>query len=141
MFAGHVGAALAIGRVERRVNVGLFVTAALLLDFVLWLFILFGWESVNIPNDFSTTHQPHFVFPYSHGLLAAGGWSAAAGVLTLLSPYLKEARRRAAVLVAGAVFSHWLLDGLFTGPNCRSPGTPRLQWVLRFGTICRRHWP
>ncbi|MCS6302109.1 MAG: hypothetical protein H8K07_00365 [Nitrospira sp.] len=113
LFAGHVGAALAIGRIERRVNVGLFVTAALLLDFVLWLFILFGWESVNITEDFSTTHQPHFVFPSSHGLLAAGGWSAAAGVLTLLlSPYLKEARRRAAALVAGAVFSHWLLDVL-----------------------------
>ena len=64
MFAGHVGVALAIGRIERRVNVGLFVTAALLLDFLLWLFILVGWESVNIPDDFGTTHQPHFVFPY-----------------------------------------------------------------------------
>jgi hypothetical protein len=32
MFAGHVGAALAIGRVERRVNVGTFVFAALLLS-------------------------------------------------------------------------------------------------------------
>jgi hypothetical protein len=30
MFAGHVGAALAIGRAERCVNVGVFVTAALL---------------------------------------------------------------------------------------------------------------
>ena len=35
MFAGHAGAAMAIGRAERRVNVGLFVTAALLLDIVL----------------------------------------------------------------------------------------------------------
>ena len=82
-------------------NVGVFVTGALLLDFVLWLFILLGWESVNIPEDFSDTHQPHFVFPYSHGLLAAGGWSALAGALVLcLYSRLKEAKWRAAVLVA-----------------------------------------
>lgn len=28
MFAGHIGVALAIGRAERRVNVGVFVFAA-----------------------------------------------------------------------------------------------------------------
>jgi membrane-bound metal-dependent hydrolase YbcI (DUF457 family) len=45
--------------------------------------------------------------------MAAGGWSAAAGVLTLLLyPYLKDAKWRAAALVAGATFSHWLLDVL-----------------------------
>ncbi|MDF0676019.1 MAG: hypothetical protein P0120_17055 [Nitrospira sp.] len=118
MFAGHVGVALVIGRVERRVNVGIFVTAALLLDFVLWLFILLGWESVNIPEDYSTTHQPHFVFPYSHGLLAAAGWSIFAGALALpLYSYLKEASRCIAALVAVAVFSHWLIDALVHRPE------------------------
>jgi len=43
MFAGHDGAALAMGRAERRVSVGVFVVAALLLDFVLWLFMLLGF--------------------------------------------------------------------------------------------------
>jgi hypothetical protein len=42
MFAGHVGAALAFGRAERRVNVGAFVAAALLLDIA--LFVWFGWR-------------------------------------------------------------------------------------------------
>lgn len=113
MFAGHVGVALVIGCVERRVNVGVFVTAALLLDFLLWLFILLGWESVNIPDDFSSTHQPHFVFPYSHGLLAVGAWSVGAGALALLlCPDVKEARWGIAALVAVAVFSHWLIDVL-----------------------------
>ena len=32
MFAGHIGTALAIGRAERAVNVGVFIAAALLLD-------------------------------------------------------------------------------------------------------------
>lgn len=73
MFAGHLGAALAIGRSERRINVGFFVLAALLLDVVLWLFVLLGWESVIIPPTFSATHQPEFVFPFSHGLVASIG--------------------------------------------------------------------
>jgi len=42
MFAGHVGAALAIGKGARGVNVGVFVAAGLLLDIVLWLFVLLG---------------------------------------------------------------------------------------------------
>ena len=118
MFAGHVGAALAIGRAETRVNVGAFIFAALFLDFVLWLFVLLGWESVTIPANFANTHQSEFVFPYSHGLLASMVWSALAGVATFLwYPRLKQAKMRAAVLVAAAVFSHWLLDALVHAPE------------------------
>ncbi len=118
MFAGHIGAALAIGRVERRVNIGAFVFAALLLDVVLWLFILFGWEIVTIPGNFAATHQPAFVFPYSHGLLAAIAWSLLAGVATYLwYPQLGAGRYRAAALVGMVVFSHWLLDVLVHIPE------------------------
>ena len=117
MFAGHVGAALAIGRADRRVNVGVFVGAALLLDLVLWLLVLLGVESVAIPSDFASTHQPEFVFPYSHGLLASVLWAGIAGATAFFTysdrPTLKW---RAAVLVAAAVFSHWLLDALVHRP-------------------------
>ena len=113
MFAGHVGAALAVGRAERRVNVGVFVAAALLLDFVLWLLILFGWESASIPANFARTHQAEFVFPYSHGLFSAIVWSALAGAAGFVATArLGGARGRAAALIAAAVFSHWLLDAL-----------------------------
>jgi len=118
MFAGHLGVGLAIGRAERRVNVGLFVAAALLLDFVLWLFILLGWESVRIPADFATTHQVDFSFPYSHGLAAAVAWSALSGAIAwLLCARLGGLRWRTAVLVAVAVFSHWVLDALVHRPE------------------------
>ena len=118
MFAGHVGAALAFGQAERRVNIGAFVTAALLLDIVLWLFVLVGWESVTIPASFRSRHQPEFVFPYSHSLVASLVWSAlaAAGVWSV-SARLGPARARAAVLMAAAVFSHWLLDALVHRPE------------------------
>jgi len=113
MFAAHVGVALALGRAERRVNLGVFVVAALLLDLVLWVLVLLGWESVTIPADFAHTHQPAFVFPYSHGLLAAIAWSllAGAGATAMVKPFA-GARLRSASLVGIAVFSHWLLDAL-----------------------------
>ena len=118
MFAGHVGAAMAIGRAERHVNLGALVFAAVLLDFVLWLLVLLGWESVTIPANFNITHQPEFIFPYSHGLLASVGWSVLAGAATFLwYPRLNHAKLRAAALVSAAVFSHWLLDALVHAPE------------------------
>lgn len=118
MFAGHVGAALVIGRADRRVNLGALVFAAVFLDFALWMFVLIGWESVTIPANFSTTHQPKFVFPYSHGLLASVGWSALAGIATSLwYPGLHQQKVRIGALVAAAVFSHWLLDALVHAPE------------------------
>ena len=118
MFAGHVGAALAIARAERRVNVGVFITAALVLDMVLWLLVLVGFESVDIPANFATTHQAEFRFPYSHGLIAGLAWSVLAGVVALTSfggP--PRAKVRVAVLIGAAVFSHWLLDALVHAPE------------------------
>ena len=118
MFAGHIGVALALGRAERRVNVALFVAAALLLDVVLWALLLLGRESVAIPADFAQTHQPAFVFPFSHGLAAALAWSAlAAGVAWIACRRLPTARAPVALLVAAAVFSHWLLDALVHRPE------------------------
>jgi hypothetical protein len=118
MFAGHLGAAFAVGRIERRVNVAVFVAAALLLDLVLWVFVLIGWESVTIPADFAATHQAEYVFPYSHGLIAAIAWSAlAAAIAVPLLGRLGAAKWRAAALVAAAVFSHWLLDALVHRPE------------------------
>jgi hypothetical protein len=131
MFAGHVGAALAIGRAERRINVGVLVFAALLLDFVLWLFILLGWESATIPVDYVSTHQVAFVFPYSHGLLAAIAWSALAGaVMFALHPGSIETRRRFGLVVAAAVFSHWLLDALVHVPEMPLVGSDSTKMGL-----------
>ncbi|HTT00871.1 MAG TPA: hypothetical protein VMG11_02195 [Steroidobacteraceae bacterium] len=126
MFAGHIGAALLIGRAQPRVNVGLFVAAALLLDVVLWVLVLVGFESVNIPSDYARTHQAEFQFPYSHGLLAALVWSslAAAAVLGWLA---EPARVRIAALVALAVFSHWVLDVLVHRPEMPLAGPHSLR--------------
>jgi hypothetical protein len=116
MLAGHIAAALVIGRAERRINIGVFAAAALLLDLLLWLFVLLGWESVAIPADFAATHQAAFVFPWSHGLVAALGWSVVVGAIGYAACRDFGADRwRAAAVLAAAVFSHWLLDALVHG--------------------------
>jgi hypothetical protein len=133
MFAGHVGAALAVGRAERRVNVGVFVAAALLLDVVLWLFLLLGWESVAIPDNFASTHQPEFVFPFSHGLAASLVWSVLAAVAAWAAcARLGSARARAAVLVGAAVFSHWVIDVVVHQPEMPLAGanSPKVGFGL-----------
>ena len=133
MFAGHVGAALAIGRAERRINVGIFVCAGLLLDIVLWILVLLGWETVTIPADFARTHQAAFDFPYSHGLLSAIAWSALFGALVAIAgTALREARMRVALLVAAAVFSHWVLDAAVHVPELplAGAGSPKVGLAL-----------
>jgi hypothetical protein len=128
MFAGHIGAALAIGLAERRVNVGAFVFAALFLDVVLWLLVLLGWESIAIPPNFASTHQPEFVFPYSHGLLASIAWSAlASAAFFIWYPQLKKGRSRTAALVGTAVFSHWPLDALVHVPELPLAGASSMK--------------
>lgn len=128
MFAGHIGVAMAAGRVQRQVNVGVFVFAAMLLDVLLWLFVLLGWESVSIPADFEQTHQARFVFPYSHGLLAGIGWSALAAVVAYRGFALQRvARIRISLLVALAVFSHWILDAMVHVPELPIAGPNSLK--------------
>jgi len=131
MFAGHIGAGLAIGSAERRINVGVFIFAAVFIDFMLWLFVLLGWESVIISSDYAATHQPDFVFPFSHGLLAAIAWSGLAGTAAFFAyRRLKAARFRAAILVAAAVFSHWLLDALVHTPELPVMGAQSVKLGL-----------
>jgi len=117
MFVGHIGVALALTRADPRVNSGVLVTAALLLDIVLWAFVLIGWESVSIPADFAASHQPEFVFPYSHGLAATVFWSALAGAAGSRIYHASGNGWRAAVVISAAVFSHWLLDAIVHRPE------------------------
>lgn len=138
MFAGHVGAGLLLGRGARDVNPGAFIVAALLLDLLLWGFVLAGWESVVVPADFNATHQARYVFPWSHGLAAACGWSLLASVLAAL--WLRPAATRSArvaMLMAAAVLSHWLLDALVHEPELPLAGADS----ARLGLGLWRHMP
>jgi hypothetical protein len=135
MFAGHVGAGLAFGSADRSINVGVFVAAALLLDALLWSFVLLGWESVALPADFARSHQARYVFPYSHGLAAAIAWSVAVGTACFFG-WRRRAKGalRAGLLVGAAVFSHWALDAAVHAPELPVAGADSAKvglWLWR----------
>ncbi|MBM5812937.1 MAG: hypothetical protein FJ191_13405 [Gammaproteobacteria bacterium] len=128
MLAGHLGVALAAGRIEPRINLGILAAAALLLDLLLWLFVLAGWETVVTPADYAVTRQEEFRFPYSHSLVASLLWSAAAAALAWrCGAGSGTARRRMALIIAAVVFSHWLLDALVHRPELPLAGSSSLM--------------
>jgi hypothetical protein len=108
MFVGHLGAGLAAKRMAPRLSLGALFLAAMLLDVLLWVFVLLGLEEVHVPANFGEVHYLTFTFPYSHGLVASLAWSAAAFGVARAFGW----NARAGVVVAATVFSHFLLDAL-----------------------------
>jgi len=108
MFVGHVGAGLAAKRWAPRLSLGVLFLAAMWLDAVLWVFVLLGLEMVHVPADFQENHYLTFTFPYSHGLVASLGWSAAALAVARACGWSASA----GLVVAATVFSHFILDAV-----------------------------
>ncbi len=110
---GHVAAGMAAKPLAREVNLGLLVFAALLLDVLLWIFVLVGLEQVVVPSDFARHPYLSFVFPYSHSLVACVTWSlAAAAVAWRWARTTGRQPRRAMLATSLAVFSHFVLDAV-----------------------------
>ena len=84
---------------------------------VLWApFVLLGIEKVRIVPGFTKASPLDLYYmPYTHGLLTAIGWSIVfAGAYQLLA---RPSNTRASIIVALAVFSHWVLDLLVHRPD------------------------
>ena len=116
MFVGHYGVSFAAKKMEPELPLWLLFIAVQLLD-VLWApFVLLGIEKVRIVPGFTATNPLDLYYmPYTHGLVAALGWSV---VAALAYRFLaRGASRRAATIIGIAVFSHWVLDFLVHGPD------------------------
>lgn len=113
MFIGHLGAGLALKKLDRNTNLGWFVASVMMLDFLLWIFVLLKVESVVIPDNYSETHYLLFQFPYSHSLAATLCWSALVFILVRLT--LKS--DLTAGLMAVGVFSHFVFDFIAHPPR------------------------
>jgi hypothetical protein len=83
--------------------------------------VLLGIEKVRIvPGITATNPLDLYYYPYTHSLVAAIAWSAAAAIAYRL--WTGMSRRagdgsRGAVLVGLAVFSHWVLDFVVHRPD------------------------
>src|SRR5258707_828770 len=107
MFIGHYGVAFAAKTVAPRVPLGIYFIAVQLLDVLFSLFVFFSIERMRIVPGY-TQYNPYVLYfmPYTHGLVGALGWSLVGGTLW----YLSRRSSREALVIAGAVFSHFILD-------------------------------
>src|SRR5467141_1601468 len=117
MFVGHYGVSFAAKKADPAIPLWVLFIAVQLLD-VLWApFVLLGIEKVRIvPGITASNPLDLYYMPYTHSLLAALLWSLA-GYVAYRSIRGFGASRRAALLVAAAVFSHWVLDLIVHRPD------------------------
>ncbi len=131
MGIGHVAVGLGLKKAQPEMNVGWLIFAALLADFLLGVFALLGLEQAHVPADYATRHYLTFTFPYSHGLVASLVWAvlaaAAIGAVVAAGP---ARRRRLALIIALAVISHFVLDGLVHVPELPLAGQDSYKFGL-----------
>jgi membrane-bound metal-dependent hydrolase YbcI (DUF457 family) len=124
MFIGHFGVAMAAKRVAPRPSLGTLVLAAQLVDGVWPLFVLIGWERVEIRPGITAVSPLLFAsYPYTHSLVAGIAWAA----LLALAYYAFRRDRSGAAWIAALVLSHWVLDVVSHRPDVPIwPGGPKI---------------
>jgi hypothetical protein len=87
------------------------------LDFLWAPFVLLGIEKVRmVPGITATNSLDLYYMPYTHSLAGAVVWSGLAALVYKVASGAK-ASRAAALIVALAVFSHWILDLVVHRPD------------------------
>ena len=117
MFAGHVAIGLALKKAEPRVNLGWLIFAAMFIDFLLGVLVLAGVEQIHVPANYADLHYLTYNFPYSHGLAANLIWATLAFFVARTAWPDRGRRTVMGLIVAAAVFSHWVLDFIVHVPE------------------------
>lgn len=115
MFIGHFAVGFASKRAAPRASLGALLAAPLLADLLWPLFLLLGWERVQLHSSgdtpFLSLTFDHY--PWSHSLLMDAVWALAFGGLY----YAITRYRTGALVIAGGVLSHWVLDAISHIPD------------------------
>jgi len=115
MFVGHYAASLALKKFEKRASLGVLFLAVQLVDIVFFPLVLLGIERINIIENYTqSTHFQLEYMPFTHSLLGSMLWAAAAYVLFR---WVFVKNHTIALVVALAVFSHWVLDLVVHTPD------------------------
>jgi hypothetical protein len=116
LFTGHYSFSFAGKSVDKRIPLWLLFIAVQFID-VLWsIFVLLGIEKVRIvPGITASNALDLYYMPYTHSLLGVLCWSVLAYVVCQMVPRLRG--RRTGLIVAAAVFSHWILDLIVHRPD------------------------
>ncbi len=115
MFIGHYAVSLALKKFEKRASLGVLFLSVQFLDILFFPLVLLGIERFNIvPNFTQSTHFELEYMPYTHSLVASLLW---AGLAFALFKWVVVKNNSVALVVALAVFSHWLLDLVVHTPD------------------------
>jgi hypothetical protein len=116
MFVGHYGPSFTASAAEPRLPLWLTFIAVQFID-VLWaIFVLLGIEKVRIaPGITASSPLDLYYMPYTHSLAGALGWSLFAFAFCQIVPRWRGART--GLILAGAVFSHWMIDLIVHRPD------------------------
>ncbi len=115
MFVGHYAAALALKKIEKRASLGVLFLAVQFVDILFFPLVLLGIERLNIVENFTqSTHFELEYMPFTHSLLASILW---AGAAYGLFRWVIVKKNSVALVVALAVFSHWLFDLVVHTPD------------------------
>jgi hypothetical protein len=109
LFVGHYSVSFAGRATEKRLPLWLLFLAVQWIDVMWSIFVLLGIEKVRIVPGFTASNDLDLYYmPYTHSLLGVLCWSALAYVVCQLVPQLRG--KRTGLILAAAVFSHWVLD-------------------------------
>lgn len=116
MFVGHYGPSFAVKAIKPSVPLWLVFIAVQLVDVAWAILILLGIEKVRIvPGITASNPLDLYYMPYTHSLVAATFWTAAA--IVLCKPLRGVGSWSAAAWIGAAVFSHWVLDWVVHRPD------------------------
>ena len=115
MFVGHYAASLALKGHVKEASLGVLFLAVQFVDILFFPFVLLGIERIHIVENYTqSTHFELVYMPYTHSLLAFIVWS---GLAYSVFRWVVVKDRAVALVIALAVFSHWVLDVLVHTPD------------------------
>ncbi len=115
MFVGHYAVSLALKNFEKKASLGVLFLAVQFVDILFMPFVLLGIERMNIVPGFTqSTHFELEYVPYTHSLVGSLFWAAMAYVVFR---WIFVKKQSVALVVALAVFSHWILDLITHTPD------------------------
>ena len=116
MLVGHYGPAFGLKAKERALPLWVLFVAVQWMD-VLWsAFVALGIERFRVVPGFTATNALDLYYmPITHSLPGAAVLSLVLGAI--VAGFYRSNRRRILVIVALAVFSHWLIDLIVHVPD------------------------
>lgn len=114
MFVGHIAVGFAAKPAAPKTSLGTLVLAAILLDVLVWMFVVAGFEHIAVkPGITATNALDLYDYPFSHSLLMSVVW----GALMAGTYYAIRRYWRGTLLIFAAVVSHWVLDFVSHRPD------------------------